>query len=70
MTPASPTLVLTDGGNSSDLIIGSYDANTFFQGVLHGVRQPGESFSAYFYNNANTTTLALSTLPERQASRK
>ena len=39
------------GGNGS-----GYDWSVFWQGVLHGVRQPGQSFGACFYNNANATT--------------
>ena len=39
------------GGNSS-----GYDWSVFWQGVLHGVLQPGQSFGACFYNNANATT--------------
>lgn len=38
-------------GNTS-----GYDWGVFWHGVLHGVRQPGESFAACVANNANQTT--------------
>jgi len=41
---------LAVGGSSG------YDWSAFWHGVLHGVRQPGQSFGACFYNNANETT--------------
>src|SRR5260370_18880085 len=44
------------GGNSGDLIIGGYDVNTFFHGVLYGIRQPGESFGACMDKNIKETT--------------
>jgi RHS repeat-associated protein len=39
------------GGNSS-----GYDWSVFWRGVLHGVRQPGQSFAACVSQNASQTT--------------
>ena len=48
--------VSDNSSSGSDWILWGYDVNTFVHGVLHGVRQPGQSFTACFYNNANETT--------------
>jgi hypothetical protein len=43
-------------GNSGDRILWGYDVNMFVNGVLHGVRQPGENRGACILRNANETT--------------
>jgi RHS repeat-associated protein len=43
-------------GNSGDWILWGYDVNTFVHGVLHGVRNPGESRGACILRNADETT--------------